>query len=278
MALQKLTAELYQLFESEKYDQCQKLLPPIKIELIKHNLFVPNPNFGNDVDHLNDLKVAQRILEIGLLLLLLTDNYQSFEHYVAQLKPFYNYGKLHPKREVNTDTTKIISLYLVYLLSQGLISNFHLELEVLYNSSKFDVDRDHYLQFPISLEKNLMEGNYIKIWKLLGDERNLPCKEYKLFIATLINALRFEIAKSLDKTYDSIPISNCKNLLFFPQEMAESTVEDILKNELNVTNCTFSNGRVVFNNDDLNSVSDTASKSGIIENLLNYAEQMESIV
>lgn len=277
MSLQKLTAELYSLFAKEDYQGCQQLLAPIKLELVKHDLLVPLPSNTTDKNQINDLRIAQRILEIGALSSLLTNNYSGFENYFAQLRPFYSNPKLHnlQKVHINTDITKITSLYLLYLLSQGLISKFHVELEVIYNSSQYDVQQDKYLQFPINLESNLMEGNYIKIWKLLKEEKNLPCQEYTHFVDTLINALRFEIAKSLEKTYDSIPISNCKNLLYLPQELSDSNFEKTLKETYQVDNWKFEDGVIYFAKNENETDADNQS---VIKNLLGYAEQIESIV
>ncbi|RLV90610.1 26S proteasome regulatory subunit RPN12 [Spathaspora sp. JA1] len=278
MSLQSLTAEIYSLFEQEKYDQCQVLLAPIKLELIKHNLLIPTFANSETKDQVNDLKIAQRILEIGALSSLLTNNYTGFENYFAQLRPFYSHGKLHNlnKVHINTDASKIISLYLLYLLSQGLISKFHIELEIIYNSNQYDVEQDKYLGFPVNLESNLMEGNYIKIWKLLKtEEANLPCKEFSHFIDTLTTALRFEIAKSLEKTYESIPISNCKNLLYLPQEQSDVTFEKLLRDTFEVENWRFENGVIYFTKQDSELSVDNES---VIKNVLGYAEQIESIV
>lgn len=286
MSLQKLTAELYQSFESKNYEQCQKLLPPIKIELIKHNLLVPTTLNTSTTDQLNDLKIAQKILEIGALSSLLSNSYQSFENYFAQLKPFYENIKLTTssssttkKSLLNSETTKIVSLYLLYLLSQGSISKFHIELETIYNSSQFDAEKDKYLQFPINLERNLMEGNYIKIWKLLNEsDSKLPCQEYTHFTSTLITALRFEISKSLERTYDSLPINNCKSLLYFPQEQSDQVFEKILKEELEVENWEFFNGKIYFNVKDAESLEGEKNSTTIINNVLSYAGEIESIV
>lgn len=279
MSLQKLTAELYQSYELKNFENCQKLLPPIKIELIKHNLLVPLPTNTATTDQLNDLKIAQKILEIGALSSLLTNQYQSFENYYAQLTPFYNNSKLMPSGNTDSETTKIVSLYLLYLLSQGSISKFHIELETIYNSSHYDVDSDKFLKFPINLEKNLMEGNYIKIWKLLNElDSKLPCEEYSHFIPTLITALRFEISKSLERTYKSLPINNCKNLLYFPQEQSDSVFEKILRDELDVKDWEFVGGKVIFNVKDDETLANEKSNATIINNVLNYAEQIDSIV
>lgn len=277
MALPKLAGELYQLFENEKYTECQSLLPPIKIELLKHNLLVPLASNTETKDQLNDLKIAERILEIGAFSTLLTHDYLGFENFFASLRPFYASTKLHGRNEVNTDSTKILSLYLIYLLTQGDISKFHVELESIYNAPQFNIDKDKYLQFPIDLERNLMEGNYIKIWKLLQSDAELPCKEYQHFTSTLINTLRVEIAKSIEKTTDSIPVSNCKTLMYFPQELSDLAFEEVLRRDLGVEDWEFRDGIIYFRQQkELDSA--IADSAQTITNVLNYAEQIESIV
>lgn len=283
MSLQKLTAELYQSFDSKDFTQCQKLLPPIKIELTKHNLLVPLASNTVTPDQINDLKIAQKILEIGALLSLLSNQYLAFENYFAQLRPFYSHPKLVPTSTkllatLNSETTKIISLYLLYLLLQGSISKFHVEMEHVYHSADLDTERDRYLQFPINLERNLMEGNYIKIWKLLNEsDAKLPCEEYTHFIDTLTTALRFEILRSLERTYLLLPINNCKSLLYFPQEQSDAVFEQILREQLEV-NWVFRDGKVHFSTEPEESVDLAKTSHAIIENVLNYAEQIESIV
>ncbi|KAF3992245.1 hypothetical protein FT663_01236 [Candidozyma haemuli var. vulneris] len=277
MALSKLAGELYQLYDHDKYAECQRLLPALKVELIKHNLLVPVPSNSQSTDQINDLKISERILEIGALSSLLTHDYAGFENFFASLRPFYTSTKLHGKSETNTDATKIIALYLLYLLSQGLISKFHVELETIYNSPSFNVEKDKYLNYPIDLERNLMEGNYIKIWKLLQNEGSLPSKEFHLFTQTLINTLRFEIAKSIEKTNDSIPVSNCRTLLYFPQEQSDKAFEEALKEDLEVEDWIFKDGVIYFNTKKSQGAF-TADNSSIISNVLDYAEQIESIV
>ncbi|EDK44373.1 conserved hypothetical protein [Lodderomyces elongisporus NRRL YB-4239] len=277
MSLQKLTAELYSLFEKEDFAKCHQLLAPVKIELIKHNLLVPTAQNTLTSDQVNDIKIAQRILEIGALSSLLTNDYLGFENYFAQLKPFYSNDKIHnlKKPHLNTDATKIISLYLLYLLSKGSVSQFHVELESISNSDQYNVEEDKYLRFPIELESNLMEGNYIKIWTLLKEEKKLPCKEFTHFVTTLVDALRLEIAKSLENSYASIPISNCKNLLYLPQELSDSSLEQMLRDSVDVSNWKFENGTIYFNQVEQENEVDNEK---IIKNVLTYAEQIESIV
>lgn len=275
MALPKLAEELYGLFAAESHAQCLRLLPPIKLELVKHNLLVPTPQNTQTSQQINDLKIAERILEIGALLLLLTADYTGFENYVALLRPFYNNPNLHAAGEANTDATKIWALYLVYVLAQGHISKFHVELEAIYHSPYIAVAHDRSLQYPIRLESSLMEGNYIQIWRLLQDNAALPAPEFGHFTESLVATLRHEIARLLEKSGDSIPVSNCKSLLYFPQEQSDSAFEDLLR-ELDIAHWLLQDGVVHF----ATPLEHTAASdnSQVIKNVLDYASQIESIV
>lgn len=226
---------------------------------------------------MSDLKNAERILEIGALSALLDHSYIAFENSIASLKPFYACGKLHGQKETTTESTKVTALYLLYLLSQGHLSKFHLELEAIYNSPHVNVEKDAYLSFPIDLERNMMEGNYLKIWKLLQDDSTLPCPEFEHFRSTLVSTLRLEIAKSIEKTNTSIPISNCKTLMHFGQEHLDSAFEEMLKAQMDVDNWVFKDGVIYFANVNANE-SGALDNSQAVRNLLNYAEQIESIV
>lgn len=277
MALPKLAAELHGLFEKKDYAACQRLLVPLKLELIQHNLLVPLPSNTQTEDQVNDLKNAERILEIGALSALLDHSYTAFENSIASLKPFYACAKLHGVRETSTESTKITALYLLYLLSQGLLSKFHLELEAIYNSPHVNVEKDAYLLFPIDLERNMMEGNYLKIWKLLQQDSTLPCPEFEHFRSTLVNTLRHEIAKSIEKTNSSIPISNCKTLMHYGQEHLDLAFEALLREQMDVENWVFKDGVIHFANVST-AESGVLDNSQTVRNLLNYAEQIESIV
>lgn len=265
------------MFENGDYAACQKLLPPLKLELINHNLLVPLPSNTETEDQVSDLKNAERILEIGALSALLDHSYTAFENSFASLKPFYASSKLHGQNEATTESTKVIALYLLYLLSQGQLSKFHLELESIYNSPRLNVEKDAYLPFPIDLERNMMEGNYLKVWKLLQDDSTLPCPEFEHFRSTLVKTLRYEIAKSIEKTNSSIPVSNCKTLMHFGQENLDAAFEELLKEQMDVENWVFKDGVIYFahvNTDEAGAF----DNSEAVRNLLNYAEQIESIV
>lgn len=277
MSLQALTGELYELFKNKDHEQCKGVMSPIKVELIKHGLLVPLEHNTQTKEQLNDLKIAERILEIGALASLLTNDYEGFENYFSQLRPFYSNLKLHTKLEVNTDTTKIISLNLLYLLAQGLVSRFYMELEAIYNSKQYDIEKDSYLLFPIYLERNLMEGNYNKIWKLLNESDNqLPCIEYKHFHETLISALRLEIAKSIQTTYESLPVRNCKSLLYLPQEQSDYVFEQYCKEHLEAEDWNFKDGVIYFTTSNLEL--NVYEPLNVVQSLVGFAEQMESII
>lgn len=65
-SLSELVKSLSVAFECKKYDTCQKLLPAIKIELIKNNLVIPDISSQNET-YLKDLQIAEKFLKLELL-------------------------------------------------------------------------------------------------------------------------------------------------------------------------------------------------------------------
>lgn len=110
----------------------------------------------------------------------------------------------------------------------------------------------------------------------VAERRLAPCPEFGHFKDTLVNTLRYEIAKSLEKTNKKIPVLNCKTLLYFPQEQSDLAFEQVLKLQLDVSGWEFRDGFIHFDIEHKNdSISDN---SAIIKNVLCYAELIESIV
>ncbi|CCH63006.1 hypothetical protein TBLA_0I03530 [Henningerozyma blattae CBS 6284] len=256
--------------ESKDYISCEKLLGPIKVELIKAGLLIHDMNQSciekaeRDSTYLNDLNIAKHILEIGALVSIHTLNFESFQNYFSQLRVYYfsNYSKVNESSE----KSKLISLNLLIFLSNGDITKFHSELEYL---SKIipNLEEDQLYSYPIKLEKWLMEGAYQRAWDLIESGSKVP--EFSIFTDTLGKAIREEIAQNTELGYSELPLSNIKALLFFN---SEKDVEGFaLERGWNI-----SNGIIKFQNDEISEP--TEAKSSNIEKGLNYAINLENIV
>lgn len=221
IALPDLVKSLSVAFNNKEYENCEKLLGPIKVELIKHNLLIPKLH-GSTKDisenYINDLNITKQILEIGALSSIYLSKFDTYQNYFAQLRQFY-FNDIETLNNSN-NKSKLISLYLLILLSQGDVTRFHSELEYLDKRIK-NLEDDELLSYPIKVDRWLMEGSYQKAWDLLEAGSAVP--ELDVFSKTLMDAIRDEIAVNTELAYDSLPLINVKTLLFFSSEkQAES--------------------------------------------------------
>lgn len=272
MSLEQLTQSLYQAFDAQDYAACAELLSPIKLKLVQHQLLVPVTTSATAADKLNDLRIAKKILEIGAFVAVNTSQFAQFENYFAQLKPFYANQQVTDLQQDHY-ATQVYALYLLYLLLQSEFLRFHTELETIYSLWTLEqVAHDTFLQFPILLEKNLMEGNYLQIWsqyETLGGQK-LPLAEFGRFQDILIDLLRFEIASNITKLYTLLPIVNIKALLHV-QSFSALEIDSLLAEHGWVAD----NGVVHFASEEHSEARDLLQ---VVKNVLGYARDIETIV
>ncbi|GME80406.1 unnamed protein product [Ambrosiozyma monospora] len=159
MSLEELTTKLTAHFNLDDYETCSKLLGKIKIELVKSNLLIPTLHTRTNP---NDLIITRSILEIGALVSINLLKMKDFSNYITQLKPFYEIGVNEIPESKNKN--KLISLYLLLLLTQDDLASFHIELEKFLNVglSIDELEKDQYLSIPIKFEKWIIDGDFNK--------------------------------------------------------------------------------------------------------------------
>lgn len=263
VALLDLMKSLCIAFDSKDYESCKKLLTPIKVELIKNNLLIPDLQSKNDA-YITDLNIAKTFLEISALVSIYTLDFESFQNSSVQVRMYYFCS--NPKLSESENKSKLISLYLLVLLSNGEITKFHSELEYLSRNIG-NLEEDELLSYPIKVEKWLMEGSYQKARDLLATGSKVP--EFDVFTETLMNAIREEIARNTEMAYERLPLSNVKALLFFNNE--KESERFALERGWKVEN-----GSVLFGEEDTTET--TIEKPSLIEKALNYAINLETIV
>jgi 26S proteasome regulatory subunit N12 len=84
----------------------------------------------------------------------------------------------------------IRGLNLIRLLTQNRIADFHTTLESLDAEI---IAENPFIKHPVNLERWLMEGSYSKVWNA---REEAPTEEYKFFIDSLMNTIRWVIQKS----------------------------------------------------------------------------------
>ncbi|SCV04754.1 LAME_0H20978g1_1 [Lachancea meyersii CBS 8951] len=251
-------------FASGDNKSCQKLLTPIKIELIKSNLLVPDLARAQfNEGYLNDLETARKILEIGALCSVRNRDFESFQNFFSQLRVYY-FSSIE-RLENSENKSKLISLYLLILLSQGDVTRFHSELEFL-GKRLGNIEEDVFLSYPIKVEKWLMEGSYQRAWDLLKNESKVD--EFNIFTQTLMDAIREEIGRNTELAYKRLPLFNVKALLFFNSE--KDTEQFALSRGWKVVS-----GSVIFDEEE---TLEDQHRTTIVEKTLDYAINLESIV
>jgi 26S proteasome regulatory subunit N12 len=181
-----------------------EILEKLKISLV-------HLSFLKDADQ-KELMLTREILEMGVQWSIRSKDTDSFERYIAQLRPYYakyyNFINVSDKLPASQRMYTLIGLNLLRLLSQSRLSEFHSEIETL------DADIMHsnlYIKHPVQVEQYLMEGSYNKIYQA---RLNVPAQEYLFFMEILVGTIRNEISSCFEDAYESLPLSDAATLLY----------------------------------------------------------------
>jgi len=170
--------------------ECQKILSQLKIALIEFELVPPFTRPPQETS--KHLFLARETLELAVLLSIAQEDEKAFERHVSQVKPYYyDYAHLLPPSERKWQT---LGLLLLHLLSQNRMGEFHTEIELIALADQ----KILYIDFPIQLEKRLMEGTYNKV---LNAHKDVPLPSYTFFMNKLANTMRTKIAESEATVY-----------------------------------------------------------------------------
>lgn len=168
------------------------LLSTAKRHLLTLNALLPTPTSPSE-----HLRLARSVLEAGALLSIRLHEPDAFTRYFQQLQPFYelparafNDGDKDRGGQGPGQRSKITGLYLLLLLTKGDYAGFHtvlegLEVEGTVNEEGMEVEGeeaagDKYIQYPIKLERWLMEGSYDRVWGATKRE-GVPSEEFGEF-------------------------------------------------------------------------------------------------
>ncbi|PVU91365.1 hypothetical protein BB561_004432 [Smittium simulii] len=169
-------------------------------------LFVALNSSNITLDDTDLINLNITILELGAEFELSNKNISSFEDYMAKL--FFYYFDFKNQLNEPPKRNYFIGLYLLALLCQNRISDFHVVLERLeYNVIQSDV----YVMHPIKVEQALMEGSYKKVYIARAQ---VPAPAFENLVDLLLSTIRDEIAKCASQSYVSLPINDAKTLLF----------------------------------------------------------------
>ena len=175
--LRDLLKQPHQTLQSHRYQQSTSLLSRAKVALLNLNALIPSEKTPRKY-----LAAARETLELGALISIRLKDPVSFTRYFQQLQPFYSLPENVLSKE-GGNSSKITGLYLLLLLSDGDYAGFHTLLETLEVAAAQTgkgLEEDAFIQYPIRLERALMEGSYDRVWGETKSER-VPSEEFGMF-------------------------------------------------------------------------------------------------
>jgi len=205
--VRKGAAQLQSAINSQDVNQARKILSKLKIALTSFQLLPPfAPDKGVTQQQLS---LARQILEQATLVSVLSGKIDEFERHINQLKPYYyDYQKLLAASDLQWP---ILGLNLMFLLASNKLSEFHTELELI----PYEQRGSRFVQFPVSLEQDLMEGSYNKV---LAASQSAPSSYFKFFLDILVQTVRKKISTCTEKAYEALPIGDATKLLMFKSD------------------------------------------------------------
>jgi len=259
-------------FDENNLSKTDELLNELKIALIECTSFLPS---SGKCPNMKEHCLTRSSLELAVFLSIKKEDISGYERYMKQLKPYYHDFSDNSSDLVNSSTYKdqMLGLYLLFLLAKNRVGEFHALLEKL-DSKKLETS--HYLQHPVKLEQNLMEGNYGKVF-LARD--NIPAPQYKFFMNELIVTIRSEIGDCIEASSSkdkSLPMQEMARLLHFRNSNQE------LLNFVQSRNWNIKDGSVNFVKNDLVSSLEKCNiqvcSEDTMESMIDYAKEMEVII
>lgn len=106
----------------------------------------------------------------------------------------------------------ILGLYLLFLLAEGRIGDFHTELELVADH------HDKFIRYSIDLERDIMEGRYNKVWSA---RQNPPRANYTHLVDKLMITIRNDVASCIESSYENLTVDDAAKLLMFSQAGAD---------------------------------------------------------
>ena len=71
------------------------------------------------------------------------------------------------------------------------------------------IENDICIKVPVSLETYFVQGSYQKI---LTQQQNVPLPAYQFFIDKFVDAIRYQIARSAERSYDSLKLADMQKM------------------------------------------------------------------
>ena len=157
-----------------------------------------------------EFELAREVNELEMELSCICQNEKAFELAYLQTKPFYfDYIKgILPNQ--SEKYLYYVGLYLLFLLSNNRTTDFSTELELLNTKDR----SNPYIKVSLDIEQFIVEGNYSHMANL----KNSTDENYNYYLNKFDDTIRYQIARSMEKSYESLDNNNAMQLLMLKSE------------------------------------------------------------
>ena len=159
-----------------------------------------------------EFELAREINELEMELSCICKNERAFELSYLQVKPFY-FDYVKSKKIQLKQSPKYlyyVGLYLLFLLSNNRTTDFSTELELLNIKDK----DNQYIKVSLDIEQCIMEGNYSQMSKIKSSSDTY----YNYYLSKFDDTIRYQIARSMEKSYETLNNKAAMNLLLLNSE------------------------------------------------------------
>ena len=161
-----------------------------------------------------EFELAREINELEMELSCFCKNERAFELSYLQVKPFY-FDYIKNKKILPHQSEKYlyyVGLYLLFLLSNNRTTDFSTELELLDIKDK----NNQFIKVSLDIEQCIVEGNYSQISRI----KSSSDVNYNYYLSKFDDTIRYQIARSMEKSYETINNKAAMNLLMLNNERA----------------------------------------------------------
>ncbi|KAK8815363.1 hypothetical protein WA158_003575 [Blastocystis sp. Blastoise] len=135
-------------------------------------------------------------------------NYCAIHDTSSVERNYKQYRAFCPNDSNEERRNQLKTIYLMSLLSENKLGQFHCEIELL-NEKEMN---DPYISFSLNLEHAISEGNYNKV---LSSFDNIPIPSLRGFVEPLIITVRSEIDDCVHCSYRQMNINTLQHYLYF---------------------------------------------------------------
>jgi len=209
MNYSNLLVQLEQKLQGDtvKPSEVETTIGDLKIWTNSHNLIQEIQN--------NNLKLLCDMRKFEELMVIYSVKAKDFEELERTFKRLNVFNlDLKDKLPKSDSQDKILSIYLLYLLSFNRHPEYHINIERIPEH----LHNNELVIFIKNLEEWLTLGNYSKV---LHARNNSPISVFNTFLERIVDTVRFEIARSAEKAYDKLKLKDAQEifLLSSPQEL-----------------------------------------------------------